>query len=89
MLIKISSCFIILVLILLSRILVHYYARHLFIGEKMEDKTLICQDCGQEFLFTVGEQEFYKEKGFNNEPKRCKACRDKRKAAFRAPKTEA
>ena len=28
----------------------------------MEDKTLICQDCGCEFTFTVGEQEFYKEK---------------------------
>jgi len=49
----------------------------------MEDKTLICEDCGQEFIFTVGEQEFYKEKGFENEPKRCKACRDKKKAARR------
>ena len=28
----------------------------------MEDKTLVCQDCGAEFVFTVGEQEFYKEK---------------------------
>ena len=45
----------------------------------MEDKTLICQDCGCEFTFTVGEQEFYKEKGFDNEPKRCKVCRDKKK----------
>lgn len=49
----------------------------------MEDKTLVCQDCGQEFVFTVGEQEFYKEKGFDNEPKRCKACRDKKKAERR------
>lgn len=31
----------------------------------MEDKTLVCQDCGAEFVFTVGEQEFYKEKGFD------------------------
>ncbi|MFA7660285.1 MAG: zinc-ribbon domain-containing protein [Anaerovoracaceae bacterium] len=45
----------------------------------MEDKTLVCQDCGSEFVFTVGEQEFYKEKGFDNEPKRCKVCRDKKK----------
>ncbi|GAB1475434.1 zinc-ribbon domain-containing protein [Bacillota bacterium] len=45
----------------------------------MEDKTLICQDCGAEFIFTAGEQEFYKEKGFTNEPKRCKECRDKKK----------
>ncbi|MBN1071439.1 cytochrome C551, partial [Clostridium botulinum] len=29
----------------------------------MEDKTIVCKDCGQEFIFTVGEQEFYKEKG--------------------------
>jgi predicted N-acetyltransferase YhbS len=50
----------------------------------MEDKTLVCQDCGKEFVFTVGEQEFYKEKGFENEPKRCKECRDKRKAERRA-----
>ena len=49
----------------------------------MEDKTLICQDCGCEFTFTAGEQEFYKEKGFDNEPKRCKACRDKKKTEKR------
>ena len=50
----------------------------------MEDKTLVCQDCGKEFIFTAGEQAFYKEKGFDNEPKRCKECREKRKAAKRA-----
>ena len=44
------------------------------------DKTLVCQDCGKEFIFTEGEQAFYKEKGFDNEPKRCKECRNKRKA---------
>lgn len=46
-----------------------------------EDKTLTCKDCGAEFVFTAGEQEFYAEKGFVNEPQRCKACRDARKAA--------
>lgn len=45
-----------------------------------EDKTLICKECGNEFVFTAGEQEFYAEKGFENEPQRCKACRDARKA---------
>ena len=45
-----------------------------------KDKTIVCDDCGQEFIFSVREQEFYEEKGFNNEPKRCKECRDKRKA---------
>ncbi|MBQ7784571.1 MAG: zinc-ribbon domain-containing protein, partial [Clostridia bacterium] len=29
-----------------------------------QDKTLTCRDCGQEFVFTAGEQEFYAEKGF-------------------------
>ena len=41
----------------------------------MTDKTLTCRDCGNEFVFTEGEQEFYKEKGFENEPTRCAACR--------------
>lgn len=45
----------------------------------MEDKKLICKDCGSEFIFTVGEQEFYKEKGFENEPTRCASCRKARK----------
>lgn len=44
------------------------------------DKTLVCKECGQEFTFTASEQEFYAEKGFTNEPQRCKACRDARKA---------
>ena len=44
------------------------------------DKILICKDCGQEFVFTAGEQEFYAEKGFQNEPVRCKECRAKRRA---------
>lgn len=47
---------------------------------EFQDKTLVCKDCGQEFVFTAGEQAFYKEKGLDNEPKRCKECRDKRKA---------
>jgi DNA-directed RNA polymerase subunit RPC12/RpoP len=46
----------------------------------MEDKTIICKDCGKEFLFTAGEQEFFKEKGFENDPVRCPACRKARKA---------
>ena len=46
----------------------------------MTDKTLTCRDCGNEFVFTEGEQEFYKEKGFDNEPVRCVECRRARKA---------
>ena len=44
------------------------------------DKTLRCRDCEQEFTFTAGEQEFYAEKGFQNEPTRCRECRDARSA---------
>ena len=51
-----------------------------------EDKTLVCKECGNEFVFTAGEQEFYAERGFQNEPQRCKACRDARKNAARAPR---
>lgn len=40
----------------------------------MEDKKIICKDCGKEFMFVAGEQKFYKEKGFND-PVRCKECR--------------
>jgi CxxC-x17-CxxC domain-containing protein len=43
------------------------------------DKVLICRECGKEFIFTAGEQAFYAEKGFMNEPTRCKECRAKRK----------
>ncbi|MEG1706469.1 MAG: zinc-ribbon domain-containing protein [Clostridia bacterium] len=45
----------------------------------MEDKTLVCKDCGKDFVFTAGEQEFYKTKGFENEPVRCPECRKARK----------
>ena len=48
-----------------------------------EDKTLVCKDCGNEFVFSAGEQEFYAEKGFNHEPLRCKECRNLRKGAPR------
>jgi len=44
-----------------------------------DDKELICKDCGQPFVFTAGEQEFYAEKGFENVPGRCASCRSARK----------
>lgn len=45
----------------------------------MPDKMLTCQDCDEEFEFTEGEQAFFEEKKFTP-PKRCKPCRDKKKA---------
>lgn len=48
-----------------------------------QDKTIVCKDCGEEFVFTASEQEFFAEKGFTNEPQRCKPCRDARKGNSR------
>ena len=45
----------------------------------MSDKNITCKDCGKEFVFTVGEQDFFKEKGFENDPVRCPDCRRARK----------
>jgi CxxC-x17-CxxC domain-containing protein len=39
------------------------------------DKTLTCRDCGSPFTFTEGEQAFFAQKGFTNEPSRCPDCR--------------
>jgi CxxC-x17-CxxC domain-containing protein len=44
-----------------------------------EDQSINCVDCGQQFLFTAGEQAFYATKGLTNAPTRCKACRELRK----------
>jgi len=43
-----------------------------------QDKVLKCIDCGTEFVFTAGEQLFFHDKQFKNEPKRCKNCKGKR-----------
>ena len=45
----------------------------------MEDKTITCKDCERPFVFTVRDQQFYLEKGFQNEPQRCRECRQSRK----------
>jgi CxxC-x17-CxxC domain-containing protein len=45
-----------------------------------ENKVLICKDCGNSFDFTVRDQMFYAEKGFENEPQRCRDCRSARKS---------
>jgi CxxC-x17-CxxC domain-containing protein len=44
------------------------------------DKQLVCRDCGNNFVFTAGEQEFYASKGLQNEPVRCPPCRSARKS---------
>ena len=41
---------------------------------ELEEKTLICKDCGNKFIWTTGEQKFFLDKGLENVPKRCKIC---------------
>ena len=45
-----------------------------------QDKTLQCTDCGVQFTFSADEQEFFRSKGYTNEPKRCPSCRETRRA---------
>jgi CxxC-x17-CxxC domain-containing protein len=45
----------------------------------MADKKLKCKECGADFIFSERDQAFYKEKGYENEPQRCPACRAARK----------
>jgi CxxC-x17-CxxC domain-containing protein len=45
---------------------------------EFQDKTLRCIDCGTDFVFTAGEQLFFHDKNFKNEPRRCRNCKDKR-----------
>ena len=45
---------------------------------EFQDRILRCVDCDAEFVWTAGEQQFFADKNFKNEPKRCKACKTKR-----------
>lgn len=49
------------------------------------DRLLTCADCGGEFIFTAGEQLFFFDKQFKNDPKRCKPCKFKRAGASLRP----
>lgn len=46
---------------------------------EFQDKTLICEDCQAEFIHSADDQQRYAERGFTNEPKRCRPCREQRK----------
>ena len=57
----------------------------------MEDKVLTCKDCGTEFIFSGREQQFFAEKGFANQPQRCRDCRQARRTSGgdrAAPRTQ-
>lgn len=55
---------------------------------QFQDRTLKCVDCGGDFVFTAGEQLFFHDKQFRNEPKRCKPCKAKRLATIGAPQRQ-
>ena len=48
---------------------------------EFQDRILKCVDCSADFVFTAGEQHFFHDKNFKNEPKRCKACKTKRQGS--------
>ncbi|RXS97482.1 zinc-ribbon domain containing protein [Silvibacterium dinghuense] len=52
------------------------------------DRTLKCVDCGSDFVFTAGEQLFFHDKQFKNDPKRCKNCKAKRASGPGAVRSE-
>jgi CxxC-x17-CxxC domain-containing protein len=52
-----------------------------------DDRLLKCSDCGNEFVFTAGEQIFFYDKQFKNDPKRCKLCKAKRAGLGRTSST--
>lgn len=59
--------------------------------EEYNDRVLKCVECGADFVFTAGEQLFFAEKNFKNDPKRCKSCkgnRNQRSRENRSPKAE-
>jgi CxxC-x17-CxxC domain-containing protein len=49
------------------------------VSVERQDKILTCKDCGDEFIFTIREQDFYSQKGFEHDPARCSSCRSARK----------
>jgi CxxC-x17-CxxC domain-containing protein len=56
---------------------------------EFQDRVLKCSECAAEFTFTAGEQQFFQDKNFKNEPKRCKSCKSKRQSGHAGPgKTE-
>jgi CxxC-x17-CxxC domain-containing protein len=55
---------------------------------EFQDRIIKCAECGADFVFTAGEQQFFHDKNFKNEPKRCKACKTKRQGAPGGGKTE-
>jgi hypothetical protein len=54
-----------------------------------EPRVLICSECGEEFVFTVKAQQYFIERGYTDDPKRCKACYTQIKKSQRSSKSVA
>jgi len=48
---------------------------------ELQDKVLRCVDCNSDFVFSVGEQLFFRDRQFHNDPRRCKSCKTRIKRA--------
>ncbi|MEA2031121.1 MAG: zinc-ribbon domain containing protein [candidate division Zixibacteria bacterium] len=48
-------------------------------SDGFEPKVLVCSECGEEFVFTVAAQQYFAERGYSEDPKRCKSCHTKHK----------
>lgn len=46
----------------------------------LQDRTLRCASCGQDFVWAAGEQAFYAEHQLSHEPRHCRACKARRSA---------
>lgn len=53
-------------------------------SQAREPKVLICSNCGEEFVFTIGAQDYFADKGYTGDPKRCKSCHADLKKGRRA-----
>ncbi|MGH9821063.1 MAG: zinc-ribbon domain containing protein [Pyrinomonadaceae bacterium] len=57
---------------------------------EFDDVSILCVDCGKDFIWTAGEQTFFRDKQLQNPPKRCKECKhakNERLAAITAAQT--
>ena len=52
-------------------------------------RVLICCECGEEFVFTAAAQQYFAERGYTEDPKRCKACYTHFKKSQRSSKSTA
>lgn len=53
-----------------------------------QPKVLICVECGEEFVFTAAAQLYFSERGYADDPKRCKSCHTQHKRNQRDPQNE-